>query len=125
MTARTLPLLLALLMGLAIIGTAQGAEAFNLMVSDQDTGLLEGFTEVRIYAVDPVTELRLTIEPSVVLDRLSNPILLTLDPGRYEFVVWMFYLPFEVPYFQFDITEGEKNLINLLLFKRPKELVTY
>jgi len=125
MTKRTILLALMAILLVSAMGAAQESAAFNLMVSDQNTRLIEGFTEVRIYAVDPVTEHRLDMMPTVTLRTLRNPIQILLDPGYYEFVVWMFYLPEEVPYFRFKIREGEQSLVNLLLIKLPEELITY
>ena len=112
-------------LALSLVGIAQGSSAFNLMVSDQNTDLIAGFTEVRIYAIDPVTEERLDQIPTLVINHPKNPIQVLLEPGRYELVVWMFYLPNEVPYFQFEIEDGEVNLIDLMLLELPEELMTY
>ena len=125
MRSRVAWIMAVLALAIPFVGIAQGTTAFNLMVSDQNTGLIDGFTEVRIYAIDPVTEERLEALPVMVLNPPKNPIQVLLDPGRYELVVWMFYLPKEVPYFQFTIEEDETNLIDLLLIDMPSELVTY
>lgn len=124
MRARILFLVLLSVLAFAAFGMAQESKAFNLMVSDQDTHLIESFAEVRIYAIDPKTEKRLDSEPLFVLSKPSNPIQLWLDPGHYEFVVSVDYVRREVRYFRFEMVEGERNLINLRRIEFPEELMT-
>ena len=66
-----------------------GTQAFNVLLSDEDSGFLSGCTEVRIYAIDPVLGTRQSEDPVAVLSHPASPIELALEPGRYELAIWM------------------------------------
>jgi hypothetical protein len=102
-----------------------GAQVFNVLLSDEDTGYLSTCTEVRIYSIDPALGTRLSEVPVVTLAHPASPIELTLDPGRYEIAIWMFYLPFEVTYMQFDVAEDGVNVVNVMTVELPEELEVY
>ncbi|MEN6369653.1 MAG: hypothetical protein ABFD77_08160 [Thermotogota bacterium] len=109
---------------LATVGR-DGAQVFNVLLSDEDSGYLSSCTEVRIYSIDPTLGTRLSEVPVVTLSYPAAPIELTLDPGRYEIAVWMFYLPFEVPYMQFDVAEDGVNVVDVMTVELPEELEVY
>ncbi|MGD9675254.1 MAG: hypothetical protein AB7V19_01025 [Candidatus Bipolaricaulia bacterium] len=102
-----------------------GTQAFNVLLSDEDSGFLSGCTEVRIYAIDPVLGTRQSEDPVAVLSHPASPIELALEPGRYELAIWMFYLPFEVSYMEFDVAEDGVNVFNVMTVELPEELQTY
>ncbi|MDD5219945.1 MAG: hypothetical protein PHV11_05235 [Candidatus Bipolaricaulis sp.] len=106
-------------------GSRDGTQAFNVLLSDEDSGFLSGCTEVRVYAIDPVLGTRQSEVPVAVLSHPASPIELTLEPGRYELAIWMFYLPFEVPYMMFDVAEDGVNVFNVMTVELPEELQTY
>jgi len=108
---------------LILAAVAALGETYNLTITDHRTRLLEGFPEVRLYAVDEATDDRLAEEPVVVLKDLTDPIRLLLDPGRYEFVVWDPWLPREVSFFYFDVEDGKQAVINVQSYELPEELI--
>jgi len=108
---------------LTLVAVAAFGEAYNVSITDRGTELIEWFTEVRIYAVDPDTDDRLSEEAAVILAGPENPIKLELDPGRYEFVVWMLWLSEEVHYFYFDVDDVQRTAIDLHSYEFPEELV--
>ena len=121
-------LLLVLVLSVVALGVAAQQEVvspYNLLISDGDTSFFRGCTEVRIYGIDPVLGERLSATPVVTLTRPENPIRLLLEPGRYELAIWMFYLPSEVHYLYFDVTDGGVNLVDLMTVEFPEELLTY
>jgi hypothetical protein len=123
--ARLLLVLVVSVVALGVAAEQDVANPYNLLISDGDTGFLRGCTEVRIYTIDPVLGGRLNAIPVVVLAQPENPIRLLLEPGRYELAIWMFYLPSEVHYLYFNVTDGGVNLVDLMAVEFPEELVTY
>jgi hypothetical protein len=121
MNAKALSILALLVLALSAIAMAEESPAYNLMVSDQDVPLIEGFTQVRIYAIDPETDKRLDAKPVASLTDPANPIKLWLDPGHYEFVVLVSFIAEEVTYFRFEIVEDERTLVDLMRVEIPKE----
>jgi len=114
---------IAVVVILVLAAVAAFGETYNLTITDHRTELLEWFTEVRLYAVDETTDERLDEEPIVVLESPSDPIRLLLDPGRYEFIVWMFWFPIEVHYFYFDVEDAEQIMIKIRSYELPEELI--
>ena len=126
MRTRTWVFLLVALVVVAVpIVARDGMDSFNVLISDEDTGFLVTCTEVRIYGIDPLLGTRLKDVPVLVQAHPTNPMRLVLDPGRYELVIWMFYLPTEVHYMYFDVTPDGVNPVNLLSVEFPEELMTY
>jgi len=126
MKAKAGLVLLAAVLAVAALAAGRDAtQTFNVILSDEDTGFLHSCTEVRIYRIDPTLGTRLGDEPVAVLSRPKSPIELTLDPGRYEIAIWMFYLPFEVKYMEFDVAADGVNAINVMTVELPRELWTY
>ncbi len=126
MRAKTSLILLFVVFAMTLATAGQdGARAFNVLLSDEDTGYLSTCTEVRIYSIDPTLGTRLSEVPVVTLSYPASPIELTLDPGRYEMAIWMFYLPFEVAYMQFDVAENGVNVVNVMTVELPEELEVY
>jgi len=124
MKTRAVSLLLLFVLVLSAVGLAEESPAYNLAVSDQDVQLIESFTAVRIYAIDPETEKRLDAKPVFELSRPGNPIKTLLEPGYYEFVVLVSFIREEVTYFRFEIVEDERTLVDLLHVELPKEFDT-
>ncbi len=122
MKARILFVLLLSAVALSALGTAQESPAYNLMVSDQDVQLIESFTEVLIYALDPETKKRLDTKPVFALSEPDNPIRVWLEPGSYEFVVSVEFIHKEIVYFRFEIVEDERTLVDLMRIEFPEEL---
>jgi hypothetical protein len=126
-------LLLAALLCLAAvpaIAQERAVEQYNVVITDEATGSLASYTQVRIYSVDPVENFRLAEDPVVQLPSKTypmpgNPILLQLAPGRYELTVRVFWLPAEVHYLYFTVVDGTLNLVDILTVELPTELVTY
>jgi len=126
MKAKVGLVLLAAVLAVAALAAGRDAtQTFNVILSDEDTGFLHSCTEVRIYQIDPTLRTRLGDKPVVVLARPKSPVELTLDPGRYEIAIWMFYLPFEVKYMEFDVAADGVNAINVMTVELPRELWTY
>ncbi len=126
MRAKTSLILLFVVFVVTLATAGQdGARVFNVLLSDEDSGYLSTCTEVRIYSIDPTLGTRLSEVPVVTLSYPASPIELTLDPGRYEIAIWMFYLLSEVPYMQFDVAENGVNVVNVMTVELPEELVTY
>jgi len=126
MKAKVGLVLLAAVLAVAALAAGRDAtQTFNVILSDEDTGFLHSCTEVRIYSIDPTLGTRLGDEPVAVLSRPKSPVELTLDPGRYEIAIWMFYLPFEVKYMEFDVAADGVNAINVMTVELPEELWTY
>ncbi|MDD5264315.1 MAG: hypothetical protein PHU43_05705 [Candidatus Bipolaricaulis sp.] len=126
MRAKTSLILLFVVSAMTLATTGQdGARVFNVLLSDEDTGYLSTCTEVRIYSIDPTLGTRLSEVPVVILPYPASPIELTLDPGRYEIAIWLFYLSFEVKYMEFDVAENGVNVVNVMTVELPEGLVTY
>ncbi len=126
MRAKTSLILLFVVFAMTLATAGRdGAQVFNVLLSDEDTGYLSTCTEVRIYSIDPALGTRLSEVPVVTLPHPASPIELTLDPGRYEIAIWMFYLPFEVTYMQFDVAEDGVNVVNVMTVELPEELEVY
>jgi hypothetical protein len=126
MKAKVGLVLLAAVLAVAALAAGRDAtQTFNVILSDEDSGFLGFCTEVRIYSIDPTLGTRLSDEPVAVLSRPKSPVELTLDPGRYEIAIWMFYLPFEVKYMEFDVAADGVNAINVMTVELPRELWTY
>jgi hypothetical protein len=123
--ARLLLVLIVSVVALGVAAEQDIANPYNLLISDGDTRFFRGCTEVRIYTIDPVLGGRLNAIPVVALAQPENPIRLLLEPGRYELAIWMFYLPSEVPYLFFNVTDGGVNLVDLMTVEFPEELLTY
>ena len=119
-------LLMALVSAVAFAAIAQEADIANFQVHDGDAWLIESFSTIWIYAIDPESGER--IEPDVPTTSVSfpdDPIQLILEPGFYEFVVGMFFLSEEVMFFQFEIVEDELNVVDLRELELPEALVVY
>jgi hypothetical protein len=126
MKTKTNFILLLVVFAMALVTAGQdGVRVFNVLLSDEDTGYLSTCTEVRIYSIDPTLGTRLSELPVVTLSHPASPIELTLDPGRYEIAIWMFYLPFEVKYMEFDVAENGVNVVNVMTVELPEELEVY
>jgi len=126
-------LLLAALLCTATVSTLaqeQATEQYNVVITDEATRVLASYTQVRIYSVDPVENVRLAEEPVVQLPSKTHPasgspVLLNLPPGRYELTVRVLWLPGEVHYMYFTVQDGTMNVVNILTVELPAELVTY
>lgn len=123
--ARLLLVLIVSVVALGVAAEQEVATPYNLLISDGDTSFFQGCTEVRIYTIDPVLGGRLNVIPLVKLAHPENPLRLLLEPGRYELAIWMFYLPSEVHYLYFDVTDGGVNLVDLMTVEFPEGLLTY
>jgi hypothetical protein len=130
--ARHLLVLVLLLCAVGMPALAQEAttEAYNLVITDETTGFLASFAQVRVYSVDPIENTRLAAEPVAQLPSTTypmpgNPIRLQLAPGRYELTVRVFWLPTEVHYMFFTVVDGTMNVVDILTVELPAELVTY
>lgn len=124
---KTRAILLITLIGVtALAAFAQETDIPNLQVHDGDAWLIESFSTISIYAVNPETDERVDIEfPVVSVTYPDDPIQLVLEPGFYEFVVGMFFLAEEVVYFRFEIVEDEANVVDLRELELPEALATY
>ncbi len=125
-------LLIPLLWTVAVpaLAQAQPVDQYNVVITDEATGFLASCTQVRVYSIDPVENVRLTAEPvaqfpSTVYPTPGNPIVLQLAPGRYELVVCMSWLPAEVHYMFFTVVDGTMNVVDILNVELPVELITY
>jgi hypothetical protein len=126
MKARTITLLLVLVSAIALLGVAQEADTTNLMVIDGEAWLIEVFSAVRIFAIDPETDERIDHEPTVSMLYPKDPIKMELEPGYYEFVVGMSHLPKDVVYFTFEIVaDGGLLVVDLRKIELPEELAVY
>jgi hypothetical protein len=126
MKIRTITILLVLVSAIALLGVAQEAETTNFMVIDGEAWLIEVFSSVKVFAIDPETDERIDIEPTVSMLYPKDPIKMELEPGLYEFVVGMSHLPKDVFYFAFEIVEdGELLVIDLRKIDLPEELAVY
>lgn len=124
MRARILLVLLLSAVALYAVGTAEESPAYNLMVSDQGVKLIESFTRVRIFAIDPETKDRLDEKAVLALSGPENPIKIWLEPGHYEFMVSVEFARKEIVYFRFEIVEDERTLIDLTRIEFPAEFYT-
>ena len=120
-------LILLVLVAMAALSAAgrDSSQGFNVLLTDEGSRYLYSCTEVRIYGIDPALGTRLSDEPVVVLSYPISPIELSLDPGRYQIAIWMFYLSFEVNYMQYDVAEHGVNVVNVMTVELPEELWTY
>ena|GEM_PF-1915442 len=125
MRARIILTLIIIGSAIAVLGVAQATDEFNFKVIDGNAWLIEIFSEARIYAIDPETNVRIDLEPAISLRYPEDPIQLQLDPGIYEFAIEIFHLREEVLYFRFEITEGELKLVDLREQELPEELAIY
>ena len=124
MKVKAVSILLLSVLVLGLVAAAEDSPAYNLMVSDQSAYLIAQFTQFKIYAMNPETDRRLDAKPVVKESKIDDPIKLLLDPGHYEFVVSVEYVSEEATYFEFEIVEGERTLIDVTKIEFPEELST-
>jgi len=126
MKVRAIAILWVLVSAIALLGVAQEVDTTNFMVVDGEAWLIEIFSTVQVFAIDPETDERLDLEPSISITYPKDPIKMELNPGFYEFVVGMSHLPKDVVYFQFEIVEnGELLIVDLRKIELPEELAVY
>lgn len=126
MKTRIVTIFMILTTAIAVLGIAQTADATNFQIFDGDAWLIEVFSSVSVYAIDPETDERIDVEPIVSISYPKDPIKMVLGPGSYELVVGMSHLPKEVFYFRFEIIEGgELLIVDLRNIDLPEELAIY
>lgn len=108
----------------------QPLEPYNVVITDQATGKLVSFSQVRIYSVDPIENYRLAEKPVAQFPSDERPaprdlMRLQLDPGRYEMVVRVLWLTADVHYMYFTVVDGKTNVVDILSTELPEELLTY
>jgi len=112
----------------------QVAADYNVLVTDEGTGFLASCTQVRVYSVDPVENVRLLADPVAKFPSQfpdesrpapTNPMFLLLAPGRYELAVCVAWLRAEVHYMYFSVEMDKVSVVDVLAVELPAELVTY
>ena len=115
-----------LMLTVPVLAAAQTVDSTNFRVIDGNAWLIEVFSTVSVYTIDPETDERLAVEPAISMTYPKDPIKMELDPGIYEFAVGMSHLAKEVIYFRFEIVEDSELLtIDLREIDLPEELAVY